>query len=136
MVAFWGLVILVGYGCFHGGGLVTVLDGWLGANNTTFVDPFPLLGALKTSTIAALGVTLFAGFTLHRILSRPMQPEAEWTLQDGAIDWGLAGRPLLGQLAGAHRQKLLPLLLALQLPCGAIGQEQLMVLPSLVRPTG
>jgi len=76
MVAFWGLVILVGYGCFHGGGLVTVLDGWLGANNTTFVDPFPLLGALKTSTIAALGVTLFAGFTLHRILSRPKVADA------------------------------------------------------------
>ena len=76
MVAFWGLVILVGYGCFHGGGLVTVLDGWLGANNTTFVDPFPLLGALKTSTLVALGLLLFAGFTLHRILSRPKVADA------------------------------------------------------------
>jgi len=76
MVAFWGLVILVGYGCFHGGGLVTVLDGWLGANNSTFIDPFPLLGALKTSTIVALAVTLFASYSLHRILSRPKVADA------------------------------------------------------------
>ena len=76
MVAFWGLVILVGYGCFHGGGLVTVLDGWLGANNSTFIDPFPLLGTLKTSTIVALGVTLGAGYAFHRVLSRPKVADA------------------------------------------------------------
>jgi hypothetical protein len=40
MVAFWGLVLLVAYGCFRGGGLVTVLDGWMGDSNATYVDPF------------------------------------------------------------------------------------------------
>ncbi len=71
MVAFWGLVILVGYGCFHGGGLVTVLDGWLGASNSTYIDPFPLLGSLKTSTVIALGLTAFGGFVAHGFLNRP-----------------------------------------------------------------
>lgn len=71
MVAFWGLVVLVGYGCFHGGGLVTVLDGWLAANNTTYVDPFPLLGSLKTSTLIALGVAGASALAIHRILNRP-----------------------------------------------------------------
>lgn len=71
MVAFWGLVLLVVYGCFHGGGLVTVLDGWLGENNKAYVDPFPLLGSLKTSTLIALAVTLVSGFAFYRILNRP-----------------------------------------------------------------
>ncbi len=71
LVAFVGLVMLVGYGCFHGGGLVTTLDGWLGDGNTTYVDPFPLLGSLKTSTVIALGVAGFSAFVIHRILNRP-----------------------------------------------------------------
>lgn len=71
LVAFVGLVMLVGYGCFHGGGLVTTLDGWLGDGNTTYVDPFPLLGSLKTSTVIALGVAAFTAFVIHGILNRP-----------------------------------------------------------------
>lgn len=71
LVAFVGLVMLVGYGCFHGGGLVTTLDGWLGDGNTTYVDPFPLLGSLKTSTVIALAVAAFTAFVIHRILNRP-----------------------------------------------------------------
>ena len=71
LVAFVGLVMLVGYGCFHGGGLVTTLDGWLGDGNTTYVDPIPLLGSLKTSTVIALGVAGFSAFVIHRILNRP-----------------------------------------------------------------
>ncbi len=71
LVAFVGLVMLVGYGCFHGGGLVTTLDGWLGDGNTTYVDPFPLLGSLKTSTVIALGVAGLSAFVIHRILNRP-----------------------------------------------------------------
>jgi len=71
LVAFVGLVMLVGYGCFHGGGLVTTLDGWLGDGNATYVDPFPLLGSLKTSTVIALGVAAFTAFVIHSILNRP-----------------------------------------------------------------
>jgi hypothetical protein len=41
---------------------------------------------------------------------------------------------VLGQLDGVHCQKLVTLLLAPPLPFGAIGQEQLIVLPILVGP--
>lgn len=71
LVAFAGLVTLVCYGCFRGGGLVTVLDGWLGANNTTYVQTFPLLGSLKTSTVISLALAGIAAFVIHRILNRP-----------------------------------------------------------------
>ena len=50
------LLSLMAYGCFHGGGLSDLLDGWLGASNQVFVDPFPILKTLKTSTLIALGV--------------------------------------------------------------------------------
>jgi preprotein translocase SecE subunit len=71
MVAFWGLVALVAYGCFNGGGLATQFDRWLGDSNQTFVDPFPLLGTLKTSTLIALAITVAAALLIHRILNRP-----------------------------------------------------------------
>lgn len=71
MVAFWGLLTLVAYGCFHGGGLVTVLDGWLGDSNTTYVKTFPLLGSLKTSTVIALGITVAAAFAFHSFVGQP-----------------------------------------------------------------
>jgi preprotein translocase SecE subunit len=76
LVAFVGLVLLVAYGCFHGGGLVTVMDGWLGESNATFVDPFPLLGSLKTSTLIALGVASVAAFVIHSFLNRPRVADA------------------------------------------------------------
>ena len=71
MVAFWGIVLLVAYGCFRGGGLVTVLGGWLGDSDQTYVDPFPLLGTLKTSTVIAIAFVVVVGFLVHRFLSRP-----------------------------------------------------------------
>lgn len=71
MVAFWGLLSLVAYGCFHGGGLVTVLDGWLGDSNSTFVETFPLLGSLKTSTVIGLGITVVAAMVFHGFLNKP-----------------------------------------------------------------
>jgi preprotein translocase SecE subunit len=76
LVAFVGLVLLVAYGCFHGGGLVTQLDGWLGEANTTYVDTFPLLGTLKTSTLIALAVGSVSAFVIHRILNRPRVADA------------------------------------------------------------
>lgn len=71
MISFWGIVLLVAYGCLHGGGLVTVLDGWLGQSNTTFVEPFPLLGALKTSTLIGLALIGLTMWIVHRVLSKP-----------------------------------------------------------------
>lgn len=76
LVAFVGLVSLVAYGCFHGGGLVTTLDGWLGERNATYVDPFPLLGSLKTSTVIALAVAFVVGYLIHAILNRPRVADA------------------------------------------------------------
>lgn len=76
LVAFTGLVLLVCYGCFRGGGLVSVLDGWLGAANTTYIDTFPLLGSLKTSTLIALAIAAISGFVFHRILNRPRVADA------------------------------------------------------------
>lgn len=76
MAAFWALTILVGYGCFHGGGLIDSLDGMLGESNTTFIQQFPLLGSLKLSTIIGLAVLVVSALAIHRILSRPKVADA------------------------------------------------------------
>jgi len=70
MLAFWALVLLVAYGCFHGGGLVGVLDHQLGDSNRVLIDPFPLVGTLKLSTCIALGVLLVVALLIHRLLNR------------------------------------------------------------------
>ena len=79
MFAFWALFLLVGYGCFHGGGLADNLNVWMGDSNPTFVDPFPLLGTLKASTCVTLAVWLVVGLVLRGILNRPR-------IADGLID--------------------------------------------------
>jgi preprotein translocase SecE subunit len=71
MFAFWALVLLVAYGCFHGGGLSELMAGWLGESNQTYVDPFPLLGKLDTAALVSLAVLAVVGFGIHRILNRP-----------------------------------------------------------------
>src|SRR5690606_20431608 len=76
MLAFWALFLLVGFGCFHGGGLSDMLSTWMEGSNTTFVDPFPILGTLKTSTCIALAVWLVTGFAMSRVLNRPRIADA------------------------------------------------------------
>lgn len=71
MFAFWALVLLVAYGCFHGGGLSDLLDRWMGDSNPVYIDPFPILKTLKASTLIALGVLAVVAFVIHRILNRP-----------------------------------------------------------------
>jgi len=71
MFAFWALVLLFAYGCFHDGGLAFLLDGWLGAANATYVESFPILKSLKLSTVIALGVLTALAFMVHRVLNRP-----------------------------------------------------------------
>lgn len=101
MFAFWALVLLVAYGCFHGGGLADVLDRWLGASNTVFVDPFPILKTLKTSTLVAAGVLAVVGFVVYRVLNRPriadtlIETEAE--LQK--VTWPTWGEAWQGTIA-------------------------------------
>ena len=70
MFAFWALLLLVAYGCFHGGGLADLLDRWMGDSNSTLIDPFPILKTLKVSTCIALGVLLLAGLAIHAVLNR------------------------------------------------------------------
>jgi len=76
MFSFWALFLLVGYGCFHGGGLAGMLGAWLADSDTTYIDPFPILGTLKTSTCIALGVWLVVGFTISRILNQKRLADA------------------------------------------------------------
>jgi preprotein translocase SecE subunit len=71
MVAFWGLTLLVMYGCFHGGGFITFLNGLLGESDTTLVDPFPLLGVLRISGTIAIGLVAVCAWLFHSLLNRP-----------------------------------------------------------------
>jgi preprotein translocase SecE subunit len=76
MAAFWALLSLAAYGCFHGGGLSDLFENWLGASNQVFIDPFPILKTLKTSTLLALGALAAVAFAIHRILNRPRVADA------------------------------------------------------------
>lgn len=71
MLAFWGVSLLAMYGCFYSGGLVSVLDRWLGDANQIYVDPFPLIGQLKTSSLIALGVLVAAMVVTRLVFARP-----------------------------------------------------------------
>ncbi|MFK7740587.1 MAG: preprotein translocase subunit SecE [Planctomycetota bacterium] len=70
MIAFWSIWLLVGYGCFHGGGLADNLNVWMGDSNQTYIDPFPILGTLKLSTCIALGVWAVVGIAISWVLNR------------------------------------------------------------------
>lgn len=71
MFAFWALVLLCAYGCFHGGGLASLLDQWMGAANATLIDPFPILKTLKVSTLITLGILVVIALVIHRLLNAP-----------------------------------------------------------------
>lgn len=71
MFAFWALVLLVAYGCFHGGGLSDLLERWLGSRNATYVESFPLIGSLDLAAVIALGVLVLLAVVIQRILNRP-----------------------------------------------------------------
>lgn len=76
MIAFWAVLLLVVYGCFHSGGLVSVLDRTMGDSNPVLVDPFPLVGRLRVSTCIVLGIVLLTGIVLHALLHRPKIADA------------------------------------------------------------
>jgi len=71
MLAFWALTLVLAYGCFHTGGLVQVLSRWLGSSDTVFIDPFPLLGTLKLSSLIAIGVLVVGAWAVHSVLAKP-----------------------------------------------------------------
>ena len=76
MFAFWACLLLVAYGCFHGGGLADLLDGWMQGSNRVLIDPFPILKTLKVSTCIALGLLLVVGVVIHGLLNRPRVADA------------------------------------------------------------
>lgn len=71
MLAFWAVALLLVYGCFHAGGFVHMLDRWMGDANRDLVDPFPLVGKLKISTLVVLGLLGVALLFIHSVLNRP-----------------------------------------------------------------
>lgn len=101
MAAFWALLSLAAYGCFHGGGLSNLLENWLGASDRVFVDPFPILKTLKTSTLIALGALAVVGVALHRILNAPRVADAliETEAELQKVTWPSWGEAWQGTLA-------------------------------------
>lgn len=71
MIAFWAVTALIAYGIFHAGGLVTLLDRWLGGSNRILIDPFPLVGKLKYSTLIGGGLLALTCFLANRIILQP-----------------------------------------------------------------
>jgi preprotein translocase SecE subunit len=70
MVAFWVLALLIGYGFFSGGGLNDLLGLWGASWDQALVEPFPLLGALKYSSLVSIALYGVLLLTLSRILNR------------------------------------------------------------------
>jgi preprotein translocase SecE subunit len=71
MLAFWAVTLLLVYGGFHAGGFVHILDRWMGDSNSVLVDPFPLVGKLKVSTLIVIGGLAAAVLFIHSVLNRP-----------------------------------------------------------------
>lgn len=101
MFAFWALVLLVAYGCFHGGGLADLLRRWLDKSNATYVSSFPLLGVLDLANSIALGVLAVLALAIYRILNRPRIADAlidtEAELQK--VTWPSWGEAVQGTFA-------------------------------------
>jgi preprotein translocase SecE subunit len=94
MLAFWALVLLVAYGCFHNGALVSVHDRQMGGSNAVLIDPFPLLDTLKVSTCIAIGVLLVACALIYAFLHRPKVAD---TLIDTEIEMQKVTWPSWGE---------------------------------------
>lgn len=101
MVAFWGLTLVVAYGCFHGGGLVTVLGGWMGDSDRVLVEPFPLLRVLKISTIIALALVGASALAIFVWLNRPRVADTliETELELHKVTWPTWGEAWAGTMA-------------------------------------
>ena len=99
MVAFWGLFLLLGYGCL--GGLVNFVGGLLGDSNPVFVKPFPLLGELDLARVICLAVLAAGGFLIHRMISKPKAAEmlVETEGEMRKVTWPSSSETVQGALA-------------------------------------
>jgi len=102
MLAFWALLLLFSYGCFHGGGLADLLDRWMDpAANPVLINPFPILKTLKVSTCIALGVLVISGFGLHMVLNRKRIADSliETEVEMQKVTWPSWGEAWQGTMA-------------------------------------
>lgn len=102
MLAFWALLLLFSYGCFHGGGLADLLDRWMDpAANPVLINPFPILKTLKVSTCIALGGLVIAGFGLHVVLNRKRIADSliETEVEMQKVTWPSWGEAWQGTMA-------------------------------------
>ncbi|MDP3208205.1 MAG: preprotein translocase subunit SecE [Rhodoglobus sp.] len=101
MFAFWALLLLIAYGCFHAGGLSDLLDRWMGDSNPTFIDPFPILKTLKLSTCITLGVLGLIGLAIHAFLGRRRIADALIGTEEelGKVTWPTWAEAVQGTVA-------------------------------------
>jgi preprotein translocase SecE subunit len=103
MSAFWGLFLLLAYGCFTG--LVFTLRDWLSGLGPTFtdawVDKLPLIGAIDMAMAITLAFLALGGFTISRFLNRPKSAdlliETEGELRK--VTWPSTGETWSGTIA-------------------------------------
>jgi len=73
MSAFWGLFLLLAYGCFTG--LVYQLRDWFSGLGSSFTQPWldklPLIGEIDMAMAITLVLLALGGFAISRILNRP-----------------------------------------------------------------
>lgn len=101
MLSFWAILLLAAYGCFHSGGLVSVLDRYMGESNPVLIDPFPLLGRLRVSTCLVLGVMLLTGIVTYAVLHRPKVADVliDTELEMQKVTWPTWGEAWQGTMA-------------------------------------
>lgn len=101
MSAFWAIFLLLAFGCLGGAGLTTALRGWFPSFGVAWMDPQPLIGVIDPAKLAAIGVLVAAGITLHRILNRPkladLLIETEGEL--AKVTWPTPGEAWTGTVA-------------------------------------
>lgn len=102
MIAFWSLAVLFAYGCFHSGGLVSLISGWM-SSDSVLLEPFPLLKQLRVSSLITIGIFATVLFLAHRILNQPrladLLIDTEGEMQK--VTWPSWGEVQQGSLAVA-----------------------------------
>jgi preprotein translocase SecE subunit len=97
MSAFWGLFLLLGYGCL--GGLVITLRGWFGSE--PLMEPLPVVGTIDLAKVLAIGTLAVGGFVIHRILNQPKLADLLIDTENELkkVTWPSAGETVNGTIA-------------------------------------